>query len=549
MLKQLTLKNFLLVEALDMDFDAGLTTITGESGAGKSILLTALGLLLGDRAQQDTIRPGRDKADVSAEFDLSGLEKLQQRLVEDELEGDDASHCLVRRIVSNQGRSRAFVNGVPVTTQYLRELGQSLVEIYGQNQHLQLSDGAVQRALLDHYGGLIKQVEGVQNHYRAWQQNQQQLAELQAKQSAALDRKDLLSYQLKELTELSLSAGEYEQLEADQRRLASAQSILEVLYQVTEALEQLDALRSGGHQLEQLQDQHPSLQSAQANLSDALSLIDDSLHDIRHYREQVVVDPESLAEIDSRLATVLDLSRKHKVPGTELHTLTTELSDELHTIQSDDSELEKLLGEADELYEKYQKAAQKLSKARQKAAPKFNQEVAEYLHQLGIQDGVFDIEFSEAENEFGTDRVQFMVSANPDFPPGPLNQVASGGEQTRIGLSIQLVAAATTNLPCLILDEADVGVGGTTADTVGRILRRLGKHTQVICITHAPQVAALGNHHFKVSKDQNETQIESLGKEARIQELARMLAGADITDKTLDYADTLLTEGEQATVA
>lgn len=544
MLKQLTLKNFVLVEALDIDFDAGLTTITGESGAGKSILLNALGLLLGERASTETIRPGAEKADVTAAFDLSALPELSARLKEDDLEGDDPDFCLIRRVVARQGRSKAYINNVPITTQYLRALGSELVDIHGQHDHLRLADRTTQLMMLDDYAGQSSARQKVKDTHRQWQATLADIKAREAAQQAAKDKQALLSYQVEELDALGLEAGEYAQLEADQRRLAQAQSILDTLAVAQGALDELDAVRQVQHRLADVADEHATLNSARENLSAALSLLDDTAHDLRHYRDQVVVDPQALSEVEARLSTVLELARKHRVNGDGLVDLTRELQDELKAIDAADSELARLEAEAETQQQAYEKHAKALSKQRKKFAPAFCQAISQYMQELGIKGGGFDIAFESAQTEVGIDRVEFMVTTNPDFPAGPLNQIASGGEQTRIALSIQIVAAEKTQLPCMILDEADVGVGGTTADTVGRMLRTLGARSQVICITHAPQVAALGDHHLVVRKDEKQTQIESLTVDLRIDELARMLAGADVTDKSRDYAAALLADAQ-----
>jgi DNA repair protein RecN (Recombination protein N) len=540
MLKQLTLKNFVLVESLDIDFQSGFTTITGESGAGKSILLSALGLLLGERANTEAIRPGADKADVSAEFDLSKLSVLQKQLTDDELGGDEPTQCLIRRVVSNQGRSRAFVNGVPVTTQYLRTMGEQLVEVHGQNEHQSLNSRTNQLNMLDDFAGLRAKVEKVQVAWSRWQETQQKIAELEASLSSASDRKDLLTYQLDELQTLALAAGEFESIDTEHKRLANAQTILESLFSASQALEDVDPLRQANTTLKAVHDHHDALVSARANLADALSLIDDAVHDLRGYQEQVVIDPAALRMMEERLNSVLDLARKHRVKPATLHLHTDLLQQELDGLEADDSMLLALKEELAKLESTYRRAAKTLSIARRKAAPKFSTLVGHYMRLLGITDGTFAIEFEEAEWELGTERVTYMITTNPNFPAGNLTQIASGGEQTRIALAIQIVAAEHSALPCLILDEADVGVGGTTADTVGRILRNLGEHTQVICITHAPQVAALGNNHFRVVKQDEHTDIENLDEALRIDELARMLAGAGITDQTRDYAASLL---------
>ncbi len=542
MLKQLTLKNFVLVDALDIDFESGLTTITGESGAGKSILLNALGLLLGERARTDVIRPGRDKADVSAEFDLTDLPALAQRLAADELVANDDPTCLVRRVVSAQGRSRAFINGVPVTTQYLRDLGEDLVDVHGQNEHQRLASRTMQLGLLDDYAGLSKPAAAVGAAYRKWQQALERMAALRESLAAAEDRQSLLTYQLEELDEFSLAEGEFDQLALDHKRLSSAHTTLASLDKALYTLEELDALRQSAREVADLDDEHADLKSAQATLSAALGLLDDASRDLRHYQDQVSVDPGQLALVEERLNTAQDLARKHRIDPGELANYAATLREALGAIEADNSALAEVTEEASRAQASFEKSAQTLSGKRKKAAPKFAKAVTRYMQTLGIKDGQFDLSFSDGEGEFGIDRVEFMVTTNPSFPAGPLTQIASGGEQTRIALAIQIVAAQNSALPCLILDEADVGVGGTTADTVGRILRELGNHTQVICITHAPQVAALGNHHIRVVKDGDNTNIHPLDADLRIEELARMLAGADITDETRTYAQTLLNE-------
>ena len=542
MLKQLTLSNFVLVESLDIDFHPGLTTITGESGAGKSILLNALALLLGERARTDVIRPGADKADVSAEFDLSGQSALAAQLAADELIGEDPDCCLVRRVISSNGRSRAFVNGVPVTTQYLRSMGDALVDVHGQNEHQRLADRHMQRALLDDYAGLEKAAAKVQTLYRAWQARLEQITELQASLTSASDRQALLTYQLQELDEFGLGADEFGSLESDHKRLSQAQDTLARLHAAAAHLEEIDGLRQTASQLDGIDDDHPALSATTDSLRAALSLLDDAQRDLRHYQDQVVIDPEALQVTEQRLNTAQDLARKHKVNPGNLAQHVEDLRAELASIDAGQGDLEDLMRTAAEEEAAYRSAGSALSAKRRKAAPKFAKAVGGYMRELGITSGAFDVHFEDVETEFGLDRVEYFVTTNPNFPAGPLTQIASGGEQTRIALSIQIVAAQHSALPCLILDEADVGVGGTTADTVGRILRGLGQHTQVICVTHAPQVAALGDQHYRVVKQGDNTLIHALTLDSRVDELARMLAGADITDKTRDYAQALLQE-------
>lgn len=541
MLKQLTLKNFLLVESLDVDFNAGLTTITGESGAGKSIMLSALGLLLGDRASSDVIRPGADKADVSAEFDVSALPAVVTRLQANELE-DSEPHCLIRRVVGGNGRSRAFVNGIPVTTAFLRELGEQLVDIHGQHEHLRLADRGTQLLLLDDYAGVAPLAAEVRQLHRAWQTDLEKIQALEDSLAQAADRKDLLTYQLGELDDFNLQDDEFPKLEAEHKRLSQAHQILEQLQAVLYALDDLDGLRQAARAIDNIDDSNADLQSAQNTLQTALGLLDDASRDLRRYEANVVIDPEALQLLENRLNTVQDLARKHRISPDLLCTHTQALREELQNIDADTSTLDDLNARAAQGEQAFTKKAKTLSNKRKKAAPAFAKAVTHYMQLLGIQEGAFEVVFAGQVGEQGLDRVEFHVNTNPNFAAGPLTQIASGGEQTRIGLSIQIVAAEHSALPCLILDEADVGVGGTTADTVGRILRNLGRHTQVICITHAPQVAALGNNHYMVEKIGDITSIYPLDKQHRIEELARMLAGSDITEKSKDYAATLLHE-------
>ena len=542
MLKQLTIQNYVLVEQLDISFSNGLTTITGESGAGKSILLGAVNLLLGERARSDTVRPGASKADISAEFALHPTSALQQKLLNDELIDPDADTCLLRRVISAEGRSRAFINAVPVTLNYLKEVGDALVEIQGQNEHQRLADRNVQRALLDDYANQGAQSAKVKALYQAWKTTEQRIHELQERVATQDDRKELLSYQLQEFNTANLQAGELEQLEKEQKRLAQAQQILHTLNQAQVELEALDNLRSTARGVDEIDDEHPQLTASKETLGAALNLLDDAARDLRHYQEQVVVDPQALADIDARLQMIYELARKHRVQPEQLVEHAKTLEAELAAMTSDSSDLDELMAAQEKQHQGFVREAQKLSKARHKHSKPFCQAVEKYMHALGIGQGALSLVFHEHEGEQGLEQLELHVTTNEKFAPGPLNRIASGGEQTRISLAIQIVAAATSALPCLVLDEADVGVGGTTADTVGRILRDLAQHTQVICVTHAPQVAALGQNHMRVSKHGDQTDIQPLTHDERIEELARMLAGADVNTKARNYAQELLSQ-------
>jgi DNA repair protein RecN (Recombination protein N) len=550
-LKALTIRDFALVQSLDIFFAPGLTVITGESGAGKSILLGALGLVLGDRAAADVVRPGAARADICAEYDLGNHPQARRLLDEQELaDPDQPSRCLVRRVIGADGRSRAFVNGAPVTLQVLRALSQDLIDIHGQDENQRITERDVQLALLDDFGVDPALRKACQDAYRAWKRAEGEAADLRAQLEQRADRASLLAYQLEELQALGVAVGEFEAVESDHRRLSQAQDLRATAAQCLEALEEDSALGRVLRLLGGLDDDHPRLENARHVLRAADDLMKDAIRDLRAYDGSLDLDPERLTTLDRRLGEIHDLARKHRVAPERLaeHTLT--LAAELDAQSSDRSVLDRLLESAAAHQAGYRTQAGKLSRQRRAAAKEFAKAVSRGINVLGIKGGALSLEFHPAETETGLEGVEFHVATNPRYPPGPLQRIASGGERARISLAIQVVAAEKSAMPCLILDEADVGVGGTTADVVGRLLRKLAEHTQVICVTHAPQVAALGHHHLRVRKDpRRDTLIDPLDPTARVEELARMLAGAGITDKARDYARTLLSEAGGAEVS
>jgi len=547
-LKALTVRDFALVQVLDINFAEGLTVITGESGAGKSILLGALGLVLGDRAAGDMVRPGAGRADVTAEFDLSSHPDAVRDLEEQALtDPDQPGRCLVRRVVNSDGRSRAFVNGTPVTLQTLRSLCEGLVDIHGQHENERLARREVQLALLDDYGVDAVLRRSCRERFRAWKRTEQEAASLAAMLDSRADRAELLAYQLEELEQLELAAGEYQAVESEHKRLSQAQSLRETVGRSLEALTEGTQLGRVLRMLDGIDDDHPRLVGARDTLRAADQLLSDATRDLRAYDDSLEVDPEHLDALDRRLTSILELARKHRVLPAALNDHISVLRDELDQLSTDRSALDSLRGTATEHHQAYLTLASQLSAQRRSVAGEFAAAVSQCMNTLGIRGGALSLVFTAAPSETGLENVEFYVTTNPRYPAGPLTRIASGGERARISLAIQVVAAARSALPCLVLDEADVGVGGTTADVVGRLLRALAEHTQVICVTHAPQVAALGHHHLQVRKDDaQETHIEPLVIERRIDELARMLAGADVTDKSRDYARTLLQEAQRS---
>lgn len=543
-LKSLTIRDFALVPALDIAFDDGLTVVTGESGAGKSILLGALGLVLGERAASDTVRPGAARADISAEFDLSDHAGARQLLEAQAVtDPDQPSRCLVRRVVGADGRSRAFVNGSPVTLQVLRTLTQDLVDVHGQHENQRIAEPAVQLALLDDYGVESKLRRDCRDAYRAWRGAEREVQELEERVARQDDRARLIGYQLDELQALALEPGELEAIESEHRRLSQAEALRGSVADCLNALEEESAAGTALRRLGSLNDDHARLESARSQLESALDLMNDAARDLRAYDESLDLDPERLQALEARLSAIHDTARRHRLAPEQLEPQLEALRAEQAELSDDRASLEAARGSAVELRERFLERARRLSKQRRRAARQFEKAVSGCMETLGIRGGKLSLVFGAGESETGLETVAFHVTTNPRYPAGLLQRIASGGERARIGLAIQVVAAEKSAMPCLVLDEADVGVGGTTADVVGRLLRDLAANTQVICVTHAPQVAALGHNHLRVTKtDDQDTCIEGLAVDSRIEELARMLAGADITDKSRDYARTLLAE-------
>ncbi len=545
MLRQLTVNDVAIVTALDLHLKPGLTVLTGESGAGKSILLSALGMVLGDRASTSSIRPGAARADVTAEFDLALNPALQSLLQTYELTDlDQPSRCLLRRVVSTEGRSRGFVNGTPVTMAVLRELARGLLDIHGQDEPYRLAEAANQRKLLDDYGCKSKDLEAARSAYRRWRAAQAKVSELQTQIEQSEDRAKLTRYQLEELQGLQLQPDEFATADSEFRRLAQGRELQSA---IENALAQLaeSKVNDLSRVLRGVKDEQVNLNAARDLVESAQDLLADAEAELRDYADSLNVDAEAVSALEARLSAIHDMARKHKVAPEGLAAHIQGLEESLSGMQTDVSEFQRLSDLAQTERAKFDKVAATLSKQRTKAAAAFAKAVTQIMQTLGMPGGELIAKLNPAESEHGFEAVELLVVTNPKYPAGPLSKIASGGEQARISLAISIVAAEKTALPCLVLDEADVGVGGTTADVIGRLLRNLAAHTQVLCITHAPQVAALGQYHLRVHKNAEQaTQIEELNAKARVEELARMLAGADVTAKSRAYAKTLLAEAK-----
>ncbi len=552
MLTHIHIWNFAIVESLDLELEAGLTVLTGETGAGKSILLDALNLALGDRADTGVIRHGADKAEISVTFSTQDAPDAETWLREREL--DSADECIIRRTISTSGPSKAFVNGKPTPISSLRELGEMLVDLHGQHEHQSLLRRDAQRQLLDDYAGHGSLVSELAEAYQHWRDLEAELVALSQASSDRDARLELLRYQVKELEALDLAEGELPELEAEHKRLANANQLLDTGNRVVHLLEDNEDAALGAllgqscTDIQQLAQSDAALNSVAELLDSATIQVREASSELRHYLDGLELDPERLNRVDQRLATISDLARKHHLPAEDLHTVLPQLQTELSNLEQADVRSDQIRQDVETALKQYHSLAKKLSKSREKAAKALNQSVTESMQTLGMEGGRFEIQLEPLSEDtpapLGMERAEFLVSANPGQPLKPLTKVASGGELSRISLAIQVITAAQTRIPTLIFDEVDVGIGGRVAEIVGHQLRALAGHRQVVCVTHLPQVAALGHHHLQVSKrsdtDTTISEIQELSTDQRVDELARMLGGIEITEQTLSHAREMI---------
>lgn len=549
MLKALTVRNFALVERLDIEFGPGLSVITGESGAGKSILLDALSLVLGARARRGQIRPGADGCDVSAEFDVSGRPRAREVLAEQSVLDPDAPEaCLVRRACSASGRSRAFLNGAPVPAGVLQRLAEPLVDIHGQDGHRLILHANAQRRLLDDFGAEAGLVDAVAGAYRRWVRCRRDLDDARAAAAQRRERRALLSYQTEELEALAGDLERFEEITADHRRLSRAREIVAAVGGAAAEID--DDLASRAARIARLMadtgDEHPKLNQARELMASVEACLEEAGDELRGYLDGFDAADETLADLEVRLTAVHDAARKHRVPAASLAQHFAALREELAGLDDEDARVETLEGALEAARDDFLESARSLSAQRRAAAAPFAERVTAAMRELGLKDGSLDVRFPQAESAAGLEGVEYAVTTNPRYPPGRLADIASGGELSRIGLAIQVVAAERSALPCMILDEADIGIGGTMADVLGRLLKRLARTTQVIAVTHAPQIAALADQHLKVSKTAaQDTDIAALGEGERVEELARMLGGRTVSDESRSYAATLLAQARE----
>jgi len=546
MLINLSIKDYAVVDQLEVDLDAGMTCITGETGAGKSIMLDALGLCIGDRADSRAIRPGAARTDIAACFDVSHNTRAQVWLSERDLES--AADCILRRTITAEGRSRAYINGSPATLSDCADLGQLLVDIHSQHAHQSLLRRPIQRSLLDTYAGAETLLVEVSETAQRWRVLQEEYSRLAGQTEESDARRALLTYQIEELEVLNPQPGELEALEAQHKLLANAAYIIESANDIAAGCE---AQRDQLARIVQLANDERMTGSATDNLREllqsALIQLDEAQAETARFAASVELDPEGLRAAEGRLSALHDMARKHRAQPDALHELLATLQAELESLASGTEELaslEEALGDTALAWRTHAKA---LSERRREAAVLLSQRVMETLTDLAMTKCVFEIALIPFKDDNpdprGAEDIEFLIATNPGATPGPLNKVASGGELSRISLALQVVAADTATSPTMVFDEVDVGIGGGIAEVVGDLLRTLGERSQVLVVTHQPQVAAKGHQHLLVTKtgeDAVHSELTLLAGAARIEEVGRMLGGAKLTDSTLAHAREML---------
>ncbi|NCF19050.1 MAG: DNA repair protein RecN [Haliea sp.] len=547
MLIHISISNYTIVSDLEMEFSPGMTVITGETGAGKSIMLDALGLCLGDRADPKAVRTGCDRAQIVAGFDVGAIPAAAAWLRERDLYiGEE---CLLRRVITNEGRSRAYINGNATTLQDCVDLGALLIDIHSQHAHQSLLRKPVQRELLDAYAGHQALAKELEQTASDWLRARRELELLAGSRDEHTARAQLLAYQVEELDELALQEGELASLESEQKLLANAEDILQGAHRAQELCEQqesgtsqaLQLLTGDAHVAESAGNARDLLDSAAIQLSEARG-------EIQRYIDSVRINPQRLDEVQRRLEAIYDIARKHRVMPEEVNSLHQQLREELQGLADGGERIDRLQAEMDSLAAHYQETAAKLGKKRRSAARKLEKQAGKVLASLAMDQCQLEIALNPRESAdphpHGGEDIEFLVSTNPGNPTQPLGKIASGGELSRISLAIQVVTASASTVPSMVFDEVDVGIGGAVAEVVGRLLRTLSEQAQVLCVTHLPQVAAQGQHHLQVSKSSDnksvETRMSHLQQEEKVQEIARMLGGVKITDQTLAHAREML---------
>ena len=554
MLTQLTINNFAIVRQLEIELAKGMSVITGETGAGKSIAIDALGLCLGQRIETSMVREGQERAEICATFFIEPTNPAYQWLQEQELQDpDNPSDCILRRVINADGRSKAFINSTPVSASQLKEIGQYLIHINGQHASQLLLKNDYQLQLVDtfaHHNDLLAQMR---EDYRAWKNLQTQVKNFQQKVAENEAKKQLLQYQVEELDEFALRPNEYLELEEDQRRLSNSEQLTQLSQSALQLLSEnetvsIDSMLYRATQyIDELSELDPRYVSVQTMLNDALIQVQEATSEVQHLASHIEQDPMLLQEIEQRLGQALQLARKHNVKPEELVEWHQKLKAELTALLDFSESEERLILEEKAAFEKMQNTAKQLHESRSQAAGKLAQQVTHSIKGLAMENAEFFIEVNSDLNKVaanGADNIVFTLRSNLGQQAQPLAKVASGGELSRISLAIQVLTSDQSAIPTLIFDEVDVGISGKTASVVGKLLRQLGDKCQVLCVTHLPQVACHGHHQFNVEKftvdDKTETKMTALSQEERVPALARLLGGSEITDLALANAQEML---------
>jgi len=579
MLTHLSVNNFAITEHMEIELAKGTTVITGETGAGKSIMLDALSLAIGGRADAKVVRAGASRADISATFDISDIAQAKQWLNERDLSlesaEDESQECILRRTITKEGRSRAYINGQPITLQELKSFSEHLIDIHGQHAHQSLTRPDHQRQLLDEFANaasttvskakthrksttnthgkftsINQQIKSVVSEY---QRIQVTLSELQTDQGNASAQAQLKAYQVEELNELDLHEDEFSKLEHEQKQLANGDQIIEASQHALALCQEgelnvVSILNQVRASLSKIPGQFDAIDSACELIETALIQAEEATNELQHFTEQFELNPQRQHEVETRLSTIYDIARKHKVKPHELEALHQQLTSELESLTANEQLIKQLDQQSHELEVHYLELCLALSKKRKEAAKKFEKKVNAQLQALSMQHCRLIVDMTPRKHQKphlgGLEEITFLVSTNPGQPEQPIAKIASGGELSRISLAIQVISAQTSATPTLVFDEVDVGIGGATAEVVGQLLRGLGEHGQVLCVTHQAQVASKGHQHLFVSKSVNRkttlTELRSLEEQEKVEEIARMLGGIAITSNTRAHAQELL---------
>lgn len=552
MLTQLTINDFAIVDKLDIEFGSGMTTITGETGAGKSIAIDAISLCLGARGEASMVRPSGKRADISATFSIDNNKPALKYLRKSELDNDN--ECILRRVISKEGRSKGYINGKPVPISQLKEVGVFLLNIHGQHAHQGLLDSSLQLTLLDQYANHQKLNAQVALTYQNYHQLNLEFKQLQIAQQQSNAKVQLLQYQAEELDAFALQEDEFEQIEIEHQRLSNSETIQgscqKLLNQLTDddSFNIETAINSALNTLDEIIEHDNTIELLAEMLQGALIQVQESAQELSQYNDNIEQNPERLSYLDERISKAMQLARKHQVTANELPALHQSIHNELQAISNDDERIEILQQKLSDIANQYYEEAEILFVSRQKYAGKLEKLVTKSMARLGMIHGKFSINLEHDKtgsiNKYGLDNIDFLVTTNPGQPLESLNKVVSGGELSRISLAISVITANKVATPTLIFDEVDVGISGPTAVTVGEMLRELGESTQIACVTHSPQVAGCGHHQMRVFKQTDgqttHTTMVPLAQDERVGELARLLGGNVISKNTLANAQELL---------